>query len=158
MSRANRVGLAVCLVLPLTVGMLGGLFTDAGPGSWYASLRKPGFTPPGWVFGPVWAVLYVLMGVAAFLVWRKGAAHRAVRSALVLFAVQLALNGLWSPAFFGLRSLAAGMVVIVLLWVVLVATVVRFWRVSAAAGELLLPYLFWVSFALVLNAFLWAMN
>ena len=141
------VSVGACLL----AGMLGSLFTRSSVETWYAGLAKPAFTPPAWLFGPVWTLLYVLMGVAAFLVWRKGVADPRVVRALMVFGVQLALNALWSPAFFGLRSCVAGLVVIVPLWGAIVLTIVLFAPLSGAAALLLAPYLAWVSFATVLN-------
>ncbi|HUS47839.1 MAG TPA: TspO/MBR family protein [Phycisphaerae bacterium] len=140
--------------LPAAAGWLWG---GARPGEWYQALAKPSFTPPGWVFGPVWTILYASMGVAAWMVWRKaGLAGGAI--ALTLFAVQLVFNGAWSVLFFGLHNVAAAFVDIVLLWLAIAATLVAFWRISTPAGALMLPYLAWVSFAAVLNGVLWRMN
>ncbi len=125
--------------------------------TWYNSLPKPWFTPPSWFFGPAWTILYVLMAVAAVLVWRSKENGRGDRrKALVAFVVQLALNLAWTPLFFGLHRPDLAFVDIVLLWLAIVATIVLFSRVRRAAAWLLAPYLAWVSFALVLNAaFLW---
>lgn len=140
------------------VGLLAGWVTQSSVTSWYPTLVKPSFTPPGWVFGPVWTFLYALMGIAAFLVWRRGFRYARVRSALTAFGVQLLLNGGWSFAFFGARSPALGLVVILFLWGTLAWTVDRFFRIRRVAGWLLVPYMAWVSYALVLNASIWAMN
>jgi tryptophan-rich sensory protein len=150
--------LVICLAAPLLVGVVGAAFTRESVQTWYPTLQKPWFTPPGWVFGPAWTVLYVLMGVAAFLVWRAGWERRAVRVALGCFLAQLVLNGLWSPAFFGLRSPLAGWVVLVLLVPAILATVLEFRRVSTAAAWLLIPYLLWTGFATVLNASILILN
>lgn len=140
------------------VGLLAGWVTQSSVATWYPTLAKPSFTPPGWVFAPVWALLYALMGIAAFLVWRRGFHYARVRSALTAFGVQLLLNGGWSFAFFGARSPALGLVVILFLWGVLAWTVDRFFRIQRVAGWLLVPYLAWVTYALVLNASIWGMN
>jgi|GEM_PF-228620 tryptophan-rich sensory protein len=124
---------------------------------WYPTLTKPAWTPPDWVFGPVWTLLYILMAVAAWLVWRK-AGFAGARLALVLYFVQLALNAAWSGLFFGLRSPAAGLVDILLLWMVIAATLVAFARHSAVAAGLLVPYFVWVSYAAALNFAIWRMN
>ena len=152
------IKILVSLGLPLVVGMLGSWATRPAIPTWYAALLKPSFAPPNWVFAPVWTGLYLLMGLAAFLVWRKGLSNRPVRQALLLFAGQLVLNLLWSFAFFGLRSPGAGLVVIVLLWLAIIVTVWRFEKVSPLAAGLLLPYLLWVSFALLLNFAIWKIN
>jgi tryptophan-rich sensory protein len=119
---------------------------------------KPSFNPPASFFGPVWTVLYIMMGVAAFLVWRRGLDADGVRIALTVFAVQLALNGLWSILFFGMQAPGWALVEIVLLWIAIGITAVLFWRVAMLPGALLLPYWGWVSFAAVLNASLWWLN
>lgn len=152
------LGLAASVVACELVGGIGALASSSGISRWYPTLRKPGFTPPGWVFGPVWTALYAAMGVAAFLVGRRRASDPATRRALRLFGAQLALNGLWSPAFFGLRSPAAGLVDITALWVALVATIASFARISRPAALLMLPYLAWSSFAAILNGAIWRLN
>jgi tryptophan-rich sensory protein len=136
----------------------GGLVTAGSVGTWYEGLEKPFFNPPGWVFGPVWTALYALMGVALYLVWRKGLRRPEVKVALFVFAVQLLLNAAWSPAFFGLRSTVAGLCVIIPLWIAILATIIAFFKVSKIAGSLLIPYMLWTSFAVVLNASLVILN
>jgi tryptophan-rich sensory protein len=127
------------------------------PGGWYAALAKPSWNPPAWVFGPAWSVLYLLMGVAAWLVWREGGWQRQGR-ALGLFLAQWLLNALWTPLFFGLHRLGLAFAEIVLLWVAIAATLGAFWRARRAAGVLLVPYLAWVTFAAALNFTIWRMN
>lgn len=128
-----------------------------GAGPWYGALAKPAFNPPSWVFGPVWTVLYGMMGVAAWLVWREKR-HRLRRVALGAFWAQLLLNAAWSWLFFGARRLDVAFGEIVILWLAILAVILLFWRVRPLAGALLLPYLAWVSFAAVLNFALWQMN
>ncbi|MCU0917648.1 MAG: tryptophan-rich sensory protein [Planctomycetes bacterium] len=137
-----------------------GSFTAMGDGFtvWYSTIEKPGFTPPNWVFGPVWTILYLLMGVAAFLVWQKGVQLRAVRIALGWFLVQLVLNALWTPVFFGLHQIGWAFAVIVLLWVAIVVVMYCFSRISQTGAVLLVPYLLWVSFATILNGAIWWLN
>lgn len=139
-------------------GLIGSLATFPSIPTWYASLEKPAFNPPNWLFGPVWATLYALMGIAAFLVWRQGIRKREVKIALGIFLVQLVLNSLWSIVFFGLNSLLGGLVVILPLWVAILLSIVTFYRISKTAGVLLIPYILWVSFATVLNFSLWQLN
>ena len=148
----------ISIVSCLAAGGIGSVFTTPAIPTWYASLQKPPFTPPSWLFGPAWTALYVLMGVAAFLVWRRGLAGREVRIALIVFLVQLILNAVWSPVFFGLQSPLSGLVIIAALWIAILLTIVRFWRISTAAGALLIPYIGWVSFATALNAAIWVLN
>jgi tryptophan-rich sensory protein len=139
-------------------GGLGAIFTAQSRSDWYPTLRKPPFNPPGSVFGPVWTLLYMLMGIAFDLVSRREANRGAVRQAQAIFGLQLILNTLWSALFFGRRSPLAALVEIILLWFAIVLTVVLFGRVSKLAALLLLPYLAWVSFAAVLNGAIWRLN
>lgn len=157
-ERRPVITLAVVVGLCVLLGALGGLITAPQIESWYVTLEKPGFTPPSWVFGPVWTVLYALQGVAAWLTWRAGIGRRAVQVALGLFVVQFVLNVAWSPAFFGLESPLLGLVVIGPLWVAIVATIAAMFRVDRRAAALLVPYLAWVSFATLLNYAIWTLN
>jgi len=150
--------LVVSIVACQCAGLIGSIFTMPAIPTWYETLAKPSFTPPSWLFAPAWITLYVLMGVAAFLIWRKGLDIRNVKSALIIFLVQLVLNALWSAIFFGAKSLIGGAVVIVLLWIAILFTILRFFKISAAAGGLLIPYILWVSFASVLNISILALN
>lgn len=154
MTRHRVAGLVLWVLAALAAGWIGSRFT---PGEWYAGLAKPSWNPPGSVFGPVWTVLYVLMGVAAWLVWRRGG-FAGARVALSLFLVQLTLNALWSWLFFGLQNPPLAFVEILVLWCAILATLVSFWKVRPAAGALLVPYLGWVSFAAALNLQLWRLN
>lgn len=138
----------------MAAGVVGSRFL---PGAWYASLAKPSWNPPAYLFGPVWTVLYTSMGVAAWLVWRK-LGYGGARPVLVLFLVHLGFNALWSYLFFGLQQPGWAFAEIILLWLMILALTVGFWRISAPAGVLLVPYLGWVSFASVLNFTLWRMN
>ena len=142
----------------IPAGLIGGLFTSAAIPTWYVTLEKPPFTPPNWLFAPAWTLLYLLMGIAVFLVWRRGWESRPVRIAIVVFVVQLVLNVLWSVAFFGWESPLSGVIVIVALWAVILLTMVLFLRITSTAGWLLVPYLLWVSFAAVLNIAIWQLN
>ncbi|QTN33856.1 tryptophan-rich sensory protein [Akkermansiaceae bacterium] len=126
----------------------------APPGAWHAALAKPDWNPPGWIFGPVWTALYLLMAVAAWLVWRR----EGWRLALSLYAVQLALNAAWSPVFFGAKEIGWALAVILLLWCAVLATALAFARVNRASAWMFAPYLAWVSFAAFLNFTLWRMN
>ena len=144
-------------------GLIGAVFTTpAIESGWYASLAKPGFAPPNWLFAPVWTALFVLMGVAAFLVESKIAEDskkkKEIKVGLTIFFSQLILNVFWSVIFFGWRSLAGGLVEIVFLWLAILATIMAFGRVSKLAAWLLAPYLFWVSFAAYLNYALLRLN
>ncbi len=163
LSRWKQIGLATLFAVGCElVGLVGAATTVTGDSSWYDTLAKPPFNPPSWLFGPVWTVLYAMMGVAAFLVWREGRGAGAdrpdVKRALTLFIVQLVLNGIWTPIFFGAESIVGGAVVIVTLLVVLALTVRAFFGVSRTAGWLLVPYLLWVAFATALNLSIWWLN
>ena len=142
------------LALCFAAAAFGGLFP---PGEWYAELERPVFTPPDWLFGPVWTLLYLLMGVAAWRVWRI-AGWDGARLALSVFLLQLLLNALWSVLFFGLQSPGLALLEILFLWVAIVATIGLFARIDWGAAVLLLPYLLWVSFAAILNAGFWWLN
>lgn len=140
------------------VGLLGTPFTITAIPAWYATLNKPLFAPPNWIFGPVWTLLYFLMGVAIFLIWRQGWQKKKIRTASYFFLAQLALNCIWSPIFFGLRSPLLGLIVIVAMWVFIVMTMKKFFPLSKWACYLLIPYLLWVSFATLLNAAILILN
>jgi tryptophan-rich sensory protein len=126
-------------------------------GGWYASLQKPSWNPPPWIFGPVWTLLYIMMAVAAWMIWRAGG-WRAQGRALGFFLLQWLLNALWTPLFFGLHRPLLAFAEIMALWLALLITTILFWRVRKIAGFLLLPYLAWVSFAAFLNFTLWQLN
>jgi tryptophan-rich sensory protein len=159
MSKRDLLGLLGFIVLCFAAAGLGGYWTasSVSEGGWYYQIAKPSWTPPSWLFGPVWTVLYLAMAVAGWLVWRRGgwAAHRG---ALTLFLVQLTLNAIWSGLFFGLHSPGLAMIEILLLWIAILLTARAFFRVSPLAGWLLVPYLLWVSFASVLNFAVWQLN
>lgn len=151
----SAMQLIVCLVICLGAGWLGSVFTRPSLKPWYASLVKPAWTPPNWVFAPVWTLLYVLMGVAAWQVWREaGLASVAVG----LFAVQLILNIIWSAIFFRLRSPGAALIENMCLWLAIAATTTAFARVVPLAALLMIPYLLWVSYAVALNGAIWRLN
>jgi len=143
--------LVVSVLICQFAGFIGSFFTTPSIPTWYATLNKPFFTPPSWLFAPVWITLYTLMGISAFLVWRKGVSDQHVRTALITFAVQLILNVLWSAVFFGLRSLFGGLIVIAILWVAIFLNILNFHKISTTAGVLLIPYILWVSIAATLN-------
>ena len=150
--------LVVSIIICQLAGFIGSIFTTPAIPGWYAALVKPTFTPPNWVFAPVWTSLYLLMGISAFLVWRKGLDNHLVDSGLRIFILQLFLNTLWSFLFFGLKFPFLGFLEIVLLWVAILLAILSFFRVSKLAGILLLPYILWVSFAIILNFSIWRLN
>lgn len=143
----------------LAAGGIGGVATAENVRGWYLTIEKPTWNPPGWVFGPVWTSLYLMMAVAAWLVWKDQQASATVKkTALTLFGLQLALNALWSFVFFEWHQLGWALVEILILWAAIVATLIAFFRIRKAAGWLLVPYLAWVSFASFLNYTIWALN
>ena len=140
------------------VGILGTPFTIFAIPAWYATLNKPVFAPPNWIFGPAWTLLYFLMGVAFYLIWRQGWKDKKIKTAGMYFLAQLALNFIWSPVFFGLRAPLLGLIVIIAMWVLIVMTMKKFYPLSRLAFYLLVPYLLWVSFATILNAGIVVLN
>lgn len=162
MMASKRLGDAYKLIISLVAcqcaGLIGSIFTVSAIPTWYSTLQKPSFTPPNWLFAPAWVTLYLLMGISAFIVWRKGLDSKPVRAVLIVFLIQLILNALWSVAFFGLESPLYGVIVIAALWLAILITTIKFFRLSALAGLLLLPYIGWVSFAAVLNVLILILN
>jgi len=150
--------LMATIVICNGIGSLGSLVTAAGPGSWYAALEKPFFTPPSWAFAPVWITLFTLMGIALFLIWEAGTGRREVRIALAMFGIQFVFNVLWSFFFFGLQSPVLGLADIIILWFLIAATIAAFHRVRKSAALLLIPYICWVTLAMALNYGIVVMN
>lgn len=148
-------GLAALLAVCLGVMAIGGAVTSTTVGTWYQTLEKPDFAPPDWVFGPVWTVLYIMIAVAGWLVWRRAGVRGPAQS---LFAAQLALNLAWTVLFFGMTWIGAALVEIVILWIAIAATTKAFWGISRTAALLFLPYLLWVGYAAALNGAIWVMN
>ncbi|MEO0113915.1 MAG: TspO/MBR family protein [candidate division WOR-3 bacterium] len=146
------------IIICQLAGVIGSIFTTRSIPTWYASLKKPIFNPPNWLFGPVWTGLFLLMGIAVFLVWQKGMSFPQLKPALIVFGIQLVFNILWSILFFGLRSPFIAFIEIIILWVLILVTVLFFYPISKTAGLLLFPYLLWVSFAAILNFVLWRLN
>ncbi len=152
------IQIAGAIILCESAGILGSVFTASQIQSWYLTvLIRPSFSPPNWLFGPVWTILYALMGIALYLVWQKKR-NQEWRAALTLFFVQLFLNAIWTPIFFGLHELGIAFGVIIAMWCSIVMTIILFYRQKKLAGYLLIPYLLWVSFASVLNGTIWYLN
>lgn len=151
------LGALIAVLITLCAGLVGNLLGMDAIATWYAGLNKPAWNPPNWIFGPVWTILYVLMGIAAYLVWeqKKDSSRRA---ALVVYAVQLFLNALWSIIFFTFKQPAIAFGEIIIMWIAIVATIILFWRIKPLAGILLLPYIAWVTFATALNFAVWQLN
>lgn len=152
----NFFHLLIAILLCELVGILGSVSTVPSL-PWYAQLIKPSLNPPSWVFGPVWVVLYFLMGVSLFLVWQQRRKCR-IKTPLIIFGVQLLLNALWSFFFFSLHSFELALLDIILLWLAILSTIIFFSRLSRPAAWLLVPYLLWVSFAVYLCASIWFWN
>jgi tryptophan-rich sensory protein len=150
--------LALCIALPLLIGVAGSLATVKEIPGWYAGLNKPLFTPPPWVFGPVWILLYILMGISLWLVIRDGTGTLPVQQAVILFAAQLAANLAWSVLFFGMHLVAAAFLEITVLFALIAATILAFLRINRMAGWLLVPYICWTGFALILTGTVWLLN
>jgi tryptophan-rich sensory protein len=157
MKFSTTTKIIVALGIPQIVGLAAAVISPVDT-SWYPSLINSPLTPPGFVFGIVWPALYLLMGISAFLVWRKGWKKPGIRFALYIFGLQLAMNLLWSFLFFGLRNTGAALIDIVSLWFAILATILAFYKVSRPAAWLLIPYIIWVTFAAYLNHFIWTFN
>jgi tryptophan-rich sensory protein len=157
MNKISRITIVV--IICLAVGYLSGMVTRASITTWYPTLVKPSFNPPNWIFAPVWTSLYVMMGVAAGLIWNQITTQKAaVTKALQFFTIQLVLNALWSYLFFGLHNLMLATIEVVLLWLMIFETHSQFAKINKTASYLMLPYLAWVSFASVLTASIWWLN
>ncbi len=157
MNKISRI--AIVVIICLAVGYLSGMVTRASITTWYPTLVKPSFNPPNWIFAPVWTSLYVMMGVAAGLIWNQITTQKAaVTKALQFFTIQLVLNALWSYLFFGLHNLMLATIEVVLLWLMIFETYSQFAKINKTASYLILPYLAWVSFASVLTASIWWLN
>lgn len=148
--------LVLSLILPQLAGFVGSFFTVSSIPTWYAELNKPDFSPPNWVFAPAWLTLYLLMGIALYLNWIKK--DKVAKHNVRLFFVHLFFNAIWSPIFFGARNLGLALVAIILIWILIVEMIRRFWSVNRVSSLLLIPYLLWVSFATLLNFTLWRIN
>ena len=156
-SRTRWIGLLVFIVICVGAGGLGAIATTPEIEGWYKTITKPSWNPPGWIFGPVWTTLYIMMAIAAWLVWKQ-AGFKAAQLPLISFAVQLLLNVCWSWIFFGMHQPGWAFVEIIFLWLAILTTIILFFKKSVAAGGLMVPYLAWVSFASVLNFTIWRLN
>jgi tryptophan-rich sensory protein len=155
----NYLKLITSLAAPIMIGATSGYATVTWIESWYMTLNKPGFNPPNWIFAPVWSILYLMIWFSAFLIWKKfGDFNKIPFEAKAIYAIQLALNFFWSIAFFGLENPLLGLIVIISLWFVIIRNIYVFYSEEKFAWLLLIPYLFWVSFALVLNFYIFILN
>jgi benzodiazapine receptor len=158
MRFASILKLTISIVVCQLAGIVGAVFTTTSVQTWYGTIVRPEFAPPNWIFGPVWTTLFTLMGVAAFLVWKKGLEHKNVRVALRIFALQLVLNTLWSIIFFRFHNLGGALIELIFLWIAILVTIITFYKVSGTAAYLLIPYILWVSFAGYLNYAFYMLN
>jgi len=150
--------LILCIAICQGAGVIGSIFTVSSVATWYTTLEKPWFTPPGSIISAVWIILFALMGLSLFLIWQKGISSANTKIALGVFAFQLLVNILWSYVFFSLQSPLAAFVVILFLWLLIMQCIIRFWYIRKEAALLLVPYILWVSFAAFLNYNLWRLN
>lgn len=157
MISRNVIKLAISILLPLSVGAVAGMFTSQAVPTWYASLNRPSFSPPNWVFGPVWTTLYVLLGFSFFLIWKESPS-KGRNSAIIVFSIQLLLNFAWSFIFFYFNFIGAALLEIILLWISIIAMIYLFYKIKPLAAYLNIPYLLWVSFATILNAGYYFLN
>lgn len=148
--------LIISLLLPQLTGFIGSYFTIQAIPTWYATLNKPSFSPPNWLFGPVWLTLYLMMGVALYLNWIKKS--KLAKCNVRLFFIHLFFNAIWTPIFFGAKNTLLALYIIIMIWLFIVTMIFKFWKVNKVSSLLLVPYLLWVSFASILNYFLWRLN
>ncbi|MBL0233089.1 MAG: tryptophan-rich sensory protein [Chitinophagaceae bacterium] len=155
---SNTAKLIIAILIPLIVGFTSGFFTAGNVTGWYQTIQKPSWNPPSWIFGPVWTTLYILMGIALFLVWRSDAPDSVKRTAFILFAAQLVFNFFWSLIFFEMHEPGWAFAEIVVMWILILLTIFSFGKISSLAAWLLVPYISWVSFASILNYTIWRLN
>ena len=154
----NWLKLIISIVVVQLVGITSSLATRSSISGWYLTLTKPVFNPPNWIFGPVWTILYLMIGISLFLVWTTKKNTKVKKKAYLIFGIQLVLNWLWSIVFFGMQNPGLAMIVISLLWIFIILNFIFFYKISKTAGWLLVPYWLWVSFASVLNLAIWILN
>jgi translocator protein len=154
----NTIKLIIAIAIPLAIGAIGSYFTIAEINGWYTTIQKPSFNPPNGVFGPVWTILYILLGIALFLVWKSTAAASIKQYAIALFIIQLLANFFWSILFFNQHQIGWALVDIVFLWLSILFTIFAFAKINTLSAWLLVPYISWVSFAMILNYSIWVLN
>lgn len=148
---------SVSIILVFLTAFIGSSFTTPNIASWYQYLKKPSFAPPNWLFGPAWTLFYFLMAVAAFLVWREKE-NKNIKPALLIYLIHLVFNAFWSIIFFGLKNLSLAFFEIIILWILILITIIKFYKIKPLAGFLLIPYILWVTFASILNFAIWMLN
>jgi tryptophan-rich sensory protein len=157
MKKESWVKLVIAILVCQLAGIAGAIYTSGSLTTWYVTLAKPLFNPPNWIFAPVWISLFLLMGISLWLVWQKEK-KKNINTAFVFFSIQLVLNAMWSAFFFGMQNPLYALIDIALLWLAIVATILSFWKISKPAAYLLVPYILWVTFAAVLNFYIWRLN
>lgn len=158
MEKNELFRLILSIIICQMAGIMGSIFTASSIAIWYPTLTKPSFTPPGFYIGLIWIVLFTLMGISLFIIWRETPRNQAARIALYFFAAQLIVNVLWSAAFFSMQSPISGLIVIALLWILILICIVKFWPINRIAAFLMVPYIVWVSVAAYLNYYIWRLN
>jgi len=158
MTRQNLFKLLLAIVMCELAGIIGSFFTTPAIPIWYASLVKPSFNPPSWLFAPVWTILFLLMGIAFYLIWQKMSTDKSAKLAMIIFVAHLGINILWSVLFFGMKNPLYALIDIAVLWLMIAYLIYAFMAIDKRAAYLLVPYLLWVSFATVLNFTLWQLN
>lgn len=154
----DRLKFFLSIIITLGIGFSGSFFTITGTGSWYQQITKPSWNPPNWIFGPVWTTLYVLMGIALYLVWKAERREKTKKIALLLFSTQLVFNFFWSLIFFGQHQIGWAFVEIIALFILILLTILSFAKINKTAAWLMVPYISWVSFAAILNYTIWQLN
>ncbi len=158
MNKNKIVKLIAAIIICQIAAVIGSVFTAPSIPTWYASIQKPDFTPPNWVFAPVWTTLFLLMGISLYLIWDRGPEKKDVKLAISVFGIQLVLNVMWSVLFFGLQNPFFAFIEIIFLWIAILVNIILFYRISRKAGLLLVPYILWVSVAALLNYSIWVLN
>ena len=154
----NSIKLIIAIAIPVAVGAISGFFTATGVESWFQTITKPSWNPPSWIFAPVWTTLYIMMGVALFLVWKSDSSDILKKTAITLLTIQLVLNFFWSFIFFDQHQIGWALVEIIAMWIFILLTIFAFGNISKLAAWLLVPYISWVSFATILNYTIWKLN
>ena len=157
MFKKSILPLLISILITLSAGFIGSFFTTSSITTWYAFINKPFFSPPNWLFAPVWTLLYILMGISAFLIWKKRD-NLKTKQAFIFYGIQLILNALWSIIFFGMHNPGLALLEIIILWLFILITLIKFYKINKIAGLLFIPYLLWVSFASILNYAIWMLN
>lgn len=157
MNKSQIIKLFACIALPLALGFIAGMFTSQSVPNWYESLNKPSFSPPNWIFGPVWTILYILMGISLYLIWKQDASKER-NLAILVFLIQLTLNFFWSFIFFYFKMIGLALIEIILLWISIIIMLVLFYRIKPLAAYINIPYFIWVTFAAILNASYFILN